>query len=465
MAWTTWNHPNMPWDGCGLWVGDLAGDSITGPRLVAGGEHESIFQPEWSPGGVLHFVSDRTGWWNLYREAAPGAVEAVAPMEAEFGAAQWAFGMSTYAFLGDGRIACVYVKDGLEHLGMIAGESAMRAVSLPFTSYSESLVASGERLAFVGGGADRPSSVVVLHPATGEFEVVRRSLTVDVEPGYLSKPEALDFETPGGVRSHALFYPPSNVDFEGPAGERPPLLVVSHGGPTSNTTANLRLSVQFWTSRGFAVVDVDYRGSTGYGREYRNALRGQWGIADVEDCIAAARSLAEALRVDPGRLAIRGASAGGYTTLCALTFHEGFAVGASYFGVSDPAAMARDTHKFESRYLDRLIGPYPEARAVYEERSPVHHVDRLSTPLILFQGLEDEVVPPPQSEMIAAALERKGVPYAYLTFEGEQHGFRRAENIQRSLEAELSFYGQILGFTPADEIEPLEIRNPYRGVL
>jgi dipeptidyl aminopeptidase/acylaminoacyl peptidase len=301
--------------------------------------------------------------------------------------------------------------------------------------------------------------MVLLDVATGGFEVVRRSLEQEPDPSLVSDPESIACATAGGAVTHALYYAPHNPAFRGREGERPPLIVISHGGPTGNTSPDLRLGVQFWTSRGFAVADVDYRGSTGYGRAYRNALRGEWGVADVEDCLAVARELAAEGRVDPARVAIRGGSAGGYTTLCGLTFHDAFAVGASYYGVSDPAALARDTHKFESRYLDRLIGPYPEAAAVYEARSPLHHVDRLSTPLILFQGLEDAVVPPSQSEAIAAALERRGVPHAYLAFPGEQHGFRRAETIERALEAELWFYGRILGFEPAGELEPVEIRG------
>jgi dipeptidyl aminopeptidase/acylaminoacyl peptidase len=301
--------------------------------------------------------------------------------------------------------------------------------------------------------------VVVLDVRSGAFDVIRRSLGEEPDPSLVSVPEALTCPTAGGAVTHALFYPPHNPGFRAPEGERPPLIVISHGGPTANTSADLRLAVQFWTSRGFAVADVDYRGSTGHGRAYRNALRGAWGMADVEDCLAVARALAAEGRVDPARLAIRGGSAGGYTTLCALTFHDAFAVGASYYGVSDPAALARDTHKFESRYLDRLIGPYPEAAAVYEERSPLRHVDRLSTPLILFQGLEDAVVPPSQSEGIAGALEGRAVAHAYLAFPGEQHGFRRAETIQRALEAELWFYGRILGFEPAGELEPVDIRG------
>ena len=317
------------------------------------------------------------------------------------------------------------------------------------------------RVASVAASPVEAASVVLIDVGSGGVEVVKRSREQPLDPAFVSRPEPLSFPVPvqEGERgeAHALYYAPRNPDHEAPAGERPPLLVLSHGGPTASASSALNPGIQYWTSRGFAVVDVNYRGSTGYGRAYRNRLRGRWGVVDSQDCIAAARALCERDRADPERLAIRGGSAGGYTTLCALVFHDVFAAGASFYGVADAEALAADTHKFESRYLDTLIGPYPEARDLYRERSPIHFAERLSCPLLILQGLEDRIVPPAQAEVLVEALRKRGLPHAYLAFEGEQHGFRRAETIVRAQEAELSFYGQIFGFEPADEIEPLEI--------
>lgn len=460
LAWTCWDHPNMPWDGCELWVGDVNSDGeVDGARLVAGGREESIFQPAWSPAGQLYFVSDRTGWWALYRLGV-GRVESVLAVEgAELGVAQWVFGLATYAFLADGRIACTYSRRGIDHLGLLDAQGRFSTLDLPYTAYSAQLQAAANHLAFIAAAPDQASAVVVLDVGTGQATTVARSLDVEVDPGCVSRPEPVEFPTEGGRTAHALFYRPANAGFEGLQGELPPLLVVSHGGPTSMARAALDLGTQFWTSRGFAVVDVNYGGSTGYGRAYRQRLKGQWGVVDVQDCINAAKHLARQGLVDGRRLAIRGGSAGGYTTLCALTFHDDFAAGASYYGVADCEALARDTHKFESRYLDGLIGPYPQAQEVYRQRSPIHYADRLSCPVILFQGLEDRIVPPSQAEAMAEALRRKGLPFAYLAFEGEQHGFRKAETIQRTLEAELYFYSRVFGFQPADAIAPVAIEN------
>lgn len=459
LAWTCWDHPRMPWDGTELWVADLGSDgSTTVPQLVAGGPGESIFQPQWSPQGVLHFVSDRTGWWNLYAWQ-DGATVPLAPAEAEFGVPQWGFGLSTYAFLADGGVVCAYRQGGRDHLGVIRpGSGAVSPLPCPFTSI-ESLRAEGDRVAFIGASASEPKAVVE-GPASGSaWRTVRRSRAADLAAASVATPEAVAFPTDGGATAHALFYRPTSAEFEGPPGELPPLLVFSHGGPTSAASGAFNSTVQFWTSRGFAVADVDYGGSTGYGREYRQRLNGRWGVVDTADCVNAARHLVSSGQVDGAKLAIRGGSAGGYTTLCALTFYDLFHAGASYYGVADAEALAAETHKFESRYLDGLIGPYPEARDLYRERSPIHFTDRLSCPVILFHGLEDEVVPPAQAEMIAGALRRKGLPFAYLPFEGEQHGFRRSENIERALEAELYFYGRVFGFDPADAIEPVTIEN------
>jgi dipeptidyl aminopeptidase/acylaminoacyl peptidase len=460
LAWLEWDHPNMPWDATELRVAELADGALAGsPATVAGGPGESVFQPEWSPEGALHFVSDRSGWWNLYR-LGPGGAEAVAPMEEEAGGPQWVFGLSRYAFLPGGRVALVHGRGPLQRLGVLAPDGSLRDLDLPFTSFfPPQLRAVGSRLACVAGSPTLPAAVLVVDPDGGQVEVLRRSREETPDPRYLSVPRAIEFPTAGGRTAHALYYPPANRDFQGPDGERPPLLVVSHGGPTSEAVSLLAMGYQFFTSRGFAVVDVDYGGSSGYGRAYRQRLEGQWGIVDVDDCVAAARHLAELGEVDPARLAVRGGSAGGWTTLCALTFRDDFAAGASYYGVADAEALARDTHKFESRYLDRLIGPWPEAAELYRQRSPIHFTERLSCPVILLQGLEDEVVPPTQAEAMAAALDAKRIPYAYVAFPGEQHGFRRADHIQRAIEAELYFYGRVFGFDLADPVDPVPIAH------
>ena len=461
LAWLEWDHPDMPWDGTELKLATLAGDGLAGdPMTVAGGPEESVFQPAWSPDGVLHLVCDASGWWNLYRVGADGVLDALAPAAEEFGHPQWVFGLSTYAFLPGGRIACIHGRGPVRRLGILEPGGVLNDLELPFTSfYPPQLRALGDRLVCIAGGPTRAAAVVVVDPSTGGIQVLRSSEDRELDPGFLTVPEPIEFPTAGGRTAHALYYPPANPDAKGPEGERPPLVVASHGGPTAGVSSGLHLGYQFFTSRGIAVVDVDYGGSTGYGRAYRRRLDGQWGVVDVDDCVAAARYLAGRGDVDPARLAIRGGSAGGYTTLCALTFRDDFAAGASYYGVADVAALARDTHKFESRYLDRLIGPWPQAEELYRERSPIHFTDRLSCPVILLQGLEDEVVPPAQAEMMAAALDAKAIPYAYLPFPGEQHGFRQAAHIRRALEAELYFYGRVFGFDLADPVDPVPIAH------
>ena len=461
LAWLAWDHPNMPWDGTELWVAEVqAGGSVGETELVAGGTAESILQPEWSPDGVLHFVSDRTGWWNLYRWR-DGRVETLQQMEAEFGSPQWAFGTVDYAFESPRRIVCQFTRDGLWEMGTLDTEALrLERIETPYSDMSRGdlKIAQG-RAVFGAGSPTHAFSIVELDLATGASQVLRRSNESSPDEGYLSKPRAIEFPTEDGVTAHAFFYPPANKDHAGPEGEKPPLLVGSHGGPTGAASTTLDMQVQYWTSRGFAVLDVNYGGSTGYGTGYRRRLNGQWGIVDVDDCVNGARYLAERGEVDGERMAIRGGSAGGYTTLAALTFRDAFKAGASHFGISDLEAMTRDTHKFESRYLDTLIGPYPERRDLYVERSPIHHTDRLSSPLILFQGLEDEIVPPNQAEMMRDALRDKGLPVAYVAFEGEQHGFRKAENIRRALDGELYFYSRVFGFDLADSVEPVPIEN------
>jgi dipeptidyl aminopeptidase/acylaminoacyl peptidase len=452
LSWLTWNHPRMPWDGTELWVATLNRDgSLDEPELIAGGESESVFQPEWSPDGVLYFVSDRTGWWNLYRWE-EGRVEALTEMKAEFGAPQWGFRMATYAFESPARIICAFNEDGKWQLASLDTKTrALEPLATPYTEISN-VRASHGRLIFCGGSPTEPFAVVHLDLATGELIALRRSTEIQVDKDYLSVAEPVEFPTENGLTAHGFFYAPTNRDYAGLEGERPPLLVMSHGGPTSAATMTLKLSIQYWTSRGIAVLDVNYGGSTGYGRAYRERLNGQWGIVDVDDCVNGARYLVERGLADPNRLIIRGGSAGGYTTLAALTFRDEFKAGASYYGISDLEALEQDCHKFESRYNTSLIGPYPERQDLYKERSPIHFTERLSCPIILFQGLEDKVVPPNQSEMMYDALKAKGIPVAYVPFEGEQHGFRKAENIKRSLDGELYFYSKVFGFEA--DVEP-----------
>ena len=463
LAWLTWDHPNMPWDGSTLWLADVAADgTLTGARIVAGGSTESIFQPEWSPAGVLHFASDRTGWWNLYRlngEGADASAQALCPMDAEFGQAQWVFGMSSYGFDGRGNIVCTFTQAGRSQLARIdAVTLQLQRIATSFCTISD-LKVGGDFAAFIGGSDAAPAAVVRIDLATLGCEVLRSASSSTVDAAFVSRAEAITFPTEGGLAAHALFYAPVNPGFTGPAAELPPLIVMSHGGPTSATTPAFNWGIQYWTTRGFAVVDVNYGGSTGYGRDYRQRLAGQWGVVDVDDAVNAARFLAARGSVNPARTAIRGGSAGGYTTLCALTFRSFFQCGASHYGIGDLEALARDTHKFESRYLDGLIGPWPAARPLYHARSPINFTERLSSPMILLQGLEDKAVPPAQAQAMFDAVRAKGLAVALLMFEGEQHGFRRAATIQRALEAELYFYGRIFGFTPAGTIEPVAIEN------
>jgi dipeptidyl aminopeptidase/acylaminoacyl peptidase len=440
LAWLTWDHPNMPWDGNELWVGDLnTKGSIGRTRRVAGGAYESIFQPEWSPDGILHFISDRTDWWNLYcwRE---GNVETITEMEAEFGAPQWFFGMSTYAFESSDNIICTYNEKGTWKLADLdTAKKKLQPIKTPYTDISYLRARSG-KVVFVAGSPTETASIVQLDLQSKRIEFIRRSTDMVIDAGYLSIPRAIEFPTEHGLTAHAFFYSKQNRDYIAPSGEKPPLIVISHGGPTSIVSGKLDLMIQYWTSRGFSVLNVNYGGSTGYGRSYRQRLNGQCGVVDVDDCVSGALHMVESDEADGDRLIIRGSSAGGYTTLCALTFRDTFKAGADYYGVSDLEAMRKETHKFESRYLERLIGPYPECRDLYQKRSPINFVDNLSCPVIFFQGLEDRIVPPDQTEKMFNALSHKGLNVSYMPFKGEQHGFRRAENIKRALDAELNFY-------------------------
>lgn len=459
LSWLTWNHPNMPWDGTEVWVGELDADgSISNRQKVAGGIDEFIFQPEWSPDGILYFVSDRTGWWNLYRWL-DGQVEAVYPMEAEFAFPQWVFGSSAFGFPSKDRLICIYTQNCTSFLASInLAERTLQKIETPYTSLW-GLRVNGENVYFAAASPTQEAALIQLNLSTGSLEILKRTSSLTIDPGYLSLPETVEFPTEDSKTAFGNYYAPQNRDFIGLVGEKPPLLVMSYGGPTSASDTSLNLEVQYWTSRGIAVLDVNYGGSTGYGRAYRQRLNGQWGVVDVDDCVNGAIYLVSHGAVDEKRLAITGGSAGGYTTLCALTFRNTFMAGASHYGIGDLETFVIDTHKFESRYLDRLVGPYPEFKAVYQARSPIQYIDQLSTPMILLQGLDDKIVPPNQAEMMFAAVKAKGIPVAYLPFEGEQHGFRQAKNIKRALDAELYFYSRIFGFDLADPIDPVEIVN------
>ncbi len=461
LVWLSWNHPNMPWDDVHLWTAPVQDDGTLGEAtLVAGGEHVSVFQPEWSPCGVLHYVSDESGWWNLYRCGDNGP-EALHPDDAEYARPQWAFASCTYGFASNGDIVCAVNRRGAWSLNRLNPDNGiMQELNVPAGEMGRGdLVVSGVTAVVVAGDAERPMSLMRVNLSDGYWDTLKAASTSNVDAGYISPAQTIEFPSNEGRPAYALYYAPRNPEFQAPEGELPPLLTLSHGGPTGAASGALDMSVQFWTSRGFAVVDVNYGGSTGYGRAYRQLLNGNWGIVDVDDCANAALHLVHQGLADGDRLAIRGGSAGGYTTLAALTFRNVFAAGASYYGVSDLGALAEDTHKFESRYLDGLVAPYPEGKDTYEQRSPINHTDGLSCPIILLQGLEDRIVPPNQAEMMFDAVKAKGIPCAYLPFEGEQHGFRRAENIKRALEGELYFYSRVFGFELADPVEPVEIEN------
>ncbi len=459
LCWLCWHHPHMPWDATELWLADIGADGgLQNARCVAGGADESIFQPEWSPDGRLYFVSDCNNWWNLYRLTGQGS-ECLLRMPAEFGVAQWSFRESCYAFRDASQIICTWSQAGVSHLGSLDTHSGeLTPFDLPYTDF-ESVQADADQAVFLAASPRLFPEIVRLDLDTQAVEVLRRSSNIVLDPAGIAEGESVEFPTSHGQTAYAFFYPPVNPAYAAPAEERPPMLVCSHGGPTGMARNGLKLLYQYFTSRGIAVLDVNYGGSSGYGRDYRQRLNGNWGVVDVEDCVYAARYLVEQSRADGERLAIRGSSAGGFTTLAALTFHGVFRAGASRYGVSDLEALTQDTHKFESRYLDGLIGPYPEQADLYRSRSPIHALNGLSCPVIFLQGLEDKIVLPDQSERMVEALRNKGIPVAYLPFAGEQHGFRQADNIKRALDAEFYFFARVFGFEPADAIEPVPIDN------
>ncbi len=460
LCWLTWHHPNMPWDGVELWVADVNADgSLSNQQQVAGGPRESIFQPSWSPDGILYFVSDRSNWWNIYR-LRNGNIEAVCAKDVDFGVPQWAFGMSTYGFASAQEVICSYSEDGVNKFARLDTQTGkLTPIKLPYTAVGRCVNVTPTYAVFAAASPTTAPVLVKLDLQREHITILRTSSNVSMDASYFSQPESVEFPTEHGLTAHAFFYAPRNPDFVAPDNDLPPLLLLSHGGPTGSTSSAFNMTIQFWTSRGFAVLDVNYGGSSGYGRAYRERLNGQWGVVDVNDCVNGAKFLVKEGWVDGNRLAIAGGSAGGYTTLCVLTFRNEFKAGASYFGVSDLTIFVHDTHKFESRYLYSLIGPYPQAEELYHQRSPLFYADQLASPVIFFQGLDDKIVPSNQAELMVDILRKKGIPVAYLPFEGEGHGFRRGENIKRSLEAELYFYAKVFGFELADSIEPVSIEN------
>jgi dipeptidyl aminopeptidase/acylaminoacyl peptidase len=461
LAWLSWDHPRMPWQGTTLWLAEVRADgTLAEPVRIAGGEDESVCQPEWSPDGLLHFVSDRSGWWNLYRLCRDRKrTEGLCPMEAEFASPHWTFGNSMYGFRSAAEIICTYIDKGVSRLArLLPGSGKLEAIANPYEEIRELRVANGY-IAMLAGGPTIPLELARIDFTEEGVEILAQSIEDLPDEANLSIPASISYPSANGRTSHAFFYPPRNADVKAPEGTKPPVIVISHGGPTGMTVNTLKLATQYWTSRGFGVLDVNYGGSTGFGRAYRDLLKGQWGIVDVEDCVAGAQALVERGLADGDRLIIRGGSAGGLTTLCALTFHNVFKVGASYYGVSDLKGLDQDSHKFESHYNEYLIAPQPQAEALYQARSPINHTDKLARPMIFFQGLDDKVVPPQQSEMMVDALKARGVPVAYVPLEGEGHGFRKAENIIRTLESELYFYQRIFGLHDATAAAPIHIDN------
>ncbi|MEM8728027.1 MAG: prolyl oligopeptidase family serine peptidase [Chlamydiota bacterium] len=454
LTFLSWNHPNMPWDETTLNVAKLTEDGMfSEAAVIAGGTGESIFQPMWSKGGTLHYVSDRSGWWNLYRESG----ECLYPMEGEFGRPLWIFGLESYGFLENGRIAAIYTIKGTDFLGIIDPETKnLETLDLPFTGYNRFKVA--RNLLYFTAASPTDMEILACYDTDhNKLQCIRKSKGLPLRLDSISLPKTIEFPTTDGKTAYGFFYPPKNKNYRGT--DAPPLIVKSHGGPSAKADPVLSLEIQFWTSRGFAYFDVNYGGSTGYGREYRERLKGNWGITDVNDCVNGALYLAKKGKVDPNRMSIKGRSAGGYTTLAALTYSDVFKAGASYYGISDLEALTNDTHKFEAHYLDNLVGPYPEEKKRYRELSPIHHTEKLACAVILFQGGEDKVVPPIQSEKMFEALNRKQLPVAYVFFEKEGHGFRIADNIKKALDSELYFYGKIFGFTPNDDLEPIKIHH------
>jgi dipeptidyl aminopeptidase/acylaminoacyl peptidase len=467
LAWISWDHPNMPWDGTALWMAEVGENgALMKHRKIAGADDESVMQPVWSPNGDLLFISDRLGWWNIY--ALPNPTKNLNPValfekNSDFATPQWVFGLSNYCFTGERTLAATFFENGKWQLALIQLDalSKTKNTTLIPSDLTEMgyLTTNGSKIAMVAGSPTQQSAVVDLKLDDLSFEVVKASNPAPIAQRYTSIPKAIEFPSERNLIANAYFYPPYNEDYVAPEGELPPLLLTVHGGPTSASSNSLDLAIQYWTSRGFAVMDVNYAGSSNYGRQYRQRLTLNWGLVDLEDCQNAAKFAARQGWVDPKRMAITGGSAGGYTALCALTFSDVFAAGSSHYGVSNLETLLHDTHKFESRYLDRIVGPYPAYKQIYQNRSPINNVEKLSRPIIFFQGLDDKVVPPAQTETMVAAMRSRKIPFSYLSYEGEGHGFRKAENIRRTIDAEFLFYSKIFGFEPAESLEAIEIEN------
>jgi dipeptidyl aminopeptidase/acylaminoacyl peptidase len=457
LAWIAWNHPDMPWDATTLYVAVVQGDTLVDIQTVAGGPRESVLEPRWDSDGTLYFLSDAGGWWNLYRHR-EGVTTRVLAIEAELGGALWVLGQSTYALMGDGRAVVRYTTAATDRLGIVQLDSGqMTPLTLPHVSFSGLQRLTGDTVLAIAASPTEEAAIVEIRLDGSGYSTVRAPAELKLNPAGISVAEPIEFPTTDGLTAHAFYYPPAHAGNQGLVDEKPPLIVRVHGGPTSHVKPELSPAIQYWTSRGFALLDVNYGGSTGYGRAYRERLNGSWGVVDVADAVAAVKHLVATGRVDERRAAIRGGSAGGFTVLACLAFHDVFRAGANYYGVSDLEALAHDTHKFESRYLDRLVAPLPEGRPVYEARAPIKHLEGFRAPLITFQGAEDRVVPPEQSRSIVAALQARGIPVVYIELEGEQHGFRKAESLVRTLESELAFYGQVFGFKPAGDLPPLTL--------
>ena len=460
LAWTSWEHPKMPWDETALWTAELdKSGSLCNITAIINNKNESIYQPAWCPDGELHFVSDRSGWWNLYSYR-DGVLNALTPMNAEFGLPQWQFGTGSYAFIDSQTLFAIYGQDGKDHLCLIEPDKGhITPLDMPYCTFQSGLHYENNRLFFIAATETEGPAVIAWDLTTNQATTLSHVKSLVLDKDDISIAEAITFTTTDAKQSHAFFYAPANANYQSTEKEKPPLIVMSHGGPTGASTAEFNSGIQFWTNRGFAVADVNYGGSTGFGREYRNRLLGQWGIVDVDDCVNAAKYLVERGSVDEKRLAIRGGSAGGYTTYTALTEHDIFSAGMSRYGVADLTCLVKESHKFEVRYLDSMIGPWPEKEALYQSRSPINHADKFNCPVLLLQGDEDAVVPPAQSIAMADALNKKNIPHALIMLKGEQHGFRKSENICLAIEAELNFYGQIFKIDLADELPELKLKH------
>lgn len=457
IAWVQWNHPNMPWDDTQLCIASLE-EMVLSNQKVTKSKAESFFQPEWDDQGNLHVVSDRNNWWNLFRvDQSTNEIDltSLTNIEAEIGLPQWVFGQSRYAFVGD-EIWFVYREAGIDKLATLSSNGQFEQIKIDATEI-ESVTNYQDGIVATVSSWKAESSVMFIN--SEEVRPLSKTRNLDIGESWFPVPETFTYQTSDSEKAHALFYSPTNPEYEIHKNENPPLIVLAHGGPTGSARRQLQLSIAYWTSRGFGVADVDYRGSTGYGRLYRNRLRNSWGLADVEDCVAVAKHLVAQKKVDKNRLAIKGGSAGGFTVLAALTFHDTFTAGASRYGIADLAILAKDTHKFESRYLDRLVGKWPEDEEIYKQRSPIHHIEQLSTPMVILQGSEDPIVPPNQAHLMAKKLKENDIPHALIEFSDEGHGFRKAPNITKAIESELAFFAQIFNFEPFDDLPKICIES------